>query len=87
MRLLTKEQTFRAFRKALRDYPGIHADQIEDVLWEYLDDKAINYIFVEILEDLYEADYLTYDELEASRDAMILYYGDLVKEFIRQEYE
>jgi hypothetical protein len=86
MRLLTKEQTFRAFRKSLRAYPDIQANQIEDVLWEYVDETAINYVFLELLEDLYEMDYITTDELEAVRDAMYLYYGDLVKEFIEQEY-
>jgi hypothetical protein len=86
MRLLTKEQTFRAFRKTLRGYPNIEADQVEDVLWEYVDETAINYVFLELLEDLYETDYITYDELEVVRDAMYLYYGDLVKQFIEQEY-
>lgn len=86
MRLLTKEQTFRAFRKTLRSYPDIHADQVEDVLWEYVDDKAINFVFLDILEELYEADYITTDEMEVVRDAMYLYYGDLVREFIEEEY-
>lgn len=83
-RLYTQEQVFRAFRKEMRKYQIQSIDQLKEVLFNYMDERFIHDTYLDILTDLYGEGYLTEDTFDEAIDALYLYYGDLVSEFIQE---
>lgn len=81
-RLLTPEQTKRAFKKEALKHLITDKEQLKTVLFDYVDDKLINDIFLDTLVELYAADYITDEVLDDATDAMYMYYGDLVLEMV-----
>lgn len=81
-RLLTPEQTKRAFKKEALKHLITDKEQLKTVLFNYVDDKLISEVFLDTLVELYSAAYITDETLEDATDALYMYYGDLVFEMV-----
>jgi hypothetical protein len=81
-RLLTPEQTKRAFKKESLKHIITDQEQLKTVLFNYVDNKLINDVFIDTLVELYAAGYITDETLEDASDGMYMYYGDVVMDMV-----
>lgn len=83
-RLYTPEQAKRAFRKEIRkrEFKSLAASQ--DGLFDLLDDRFVPASYLDILSDLYGAGCLSEESFDEAYDAIYLYYGDILMEFLEE---
>lgn len=85
-RIYTAEQVYRAFRKALKQHEIITINQLRNILFGVMEDHLFNDTYLDCLSDLYDAGYIDQDTFDEAFEAMYLYYGDLVTEFV-EDYD
>lgn len=84
-KLLTPEQAKRAFRKEARKYEIESSEHLTTVLFDYMDDKLLAGTYFDTLLDLYTVGYLSEESFDEATEAIYLYYGDLITEFVNKE--
>ncbi len=84
-RLYTKQQVFRAIRKRLRDYPAVREyDAVRNLLFDLMEDKFLNDVYLDFVADLYNEDYINQEVFDEASDAMYMYYGDLIEQYLKE---
>jgi hypothetical protein len=84
-RLYTREQVYRAIRKQLVKYSSIREyDAVRSLLFDLMDEKFISNTYFDYLTDLLAEEYITEETFDDAFDAMYLYYGDLIEQFMKE---
>ena len=85
-RLYTEEQVFRMLRRKVRKYEIKDKEHATDVFFALMDDTLLNHVFLDILDDLYDTNFISPETHEEVSDMLYMYYGDIITKFIDKEF-
>lgn len=87
LRLYTRSQVYRACRKELKKHRVSGVELARNILFRLMDTRLIPNTYLDYLSDLYAAEYIEEYTFDEAFDAIHLYYGDLITQFIEDHPE